>query len=315
VGKIFLESERMLHAFESYCTRQGGASLLLQNLEKEKELLRIFLRVSQMENTVLRRMNLNSFLMVPVQRVTKYPLLLARLLKATPSVRPDIQEAKKRLKQAQTNIELHLEHMNAEAKDVTSTKLWRRISIIQNGRRSIGEQDMVNIKLKKMAVEILEWAHEEARFVLEGRLLVAQPTDNNWRRGRTVKLAPVTAMLVTNGKLNAEYPEFNDDSLFPKHIGIKEATLLLVKEKFGRYSLLREPLYLDKCIVCCETDLEDYFEIQELSSKETFIFKAEDGARTKRWCRTLQAHAQSLGAWRKRRGALPNIMICGVARN
>ena len=53
------------------------------------------------------------FLQVPVQRVTKYPLLLARLLKATPSVRPDIQEAKKRLKQAQTNIELHLEHMNA----------------------------------------------------------------------------------------------------------------------------------------------------------------------------------------------------------
>lgn len=38
-------------------------------------------------------------------------------------------------------------------------------------------------------------------------------------------------------------------------------------------SLFQEPLYLDKCIVCCETDLEDYFEIQELSSKETFIFK------------------------------------------
>ncbi|KAF3429312.1 hypothetical protein E2986_13271 [Frieseomelitta varia] len=54
-----------------------------------------------------------------------------------------------------------------------------------------------------MAVEVLEWAHEEAKFVLEGRLLIAQPTDNNWRRGRTVKLAPVTAMLVTNGKMNA----------------------------------------------------------------------------------------------------------------
>lgn len=37
--------------------------------------------------------------------------------------------------------------------------------------------------------------------------------------------------------------------------------------------LVQEPLYLDRCIVCCETDLEDYFEIQELSSKETFIFK------------------------------------------
>lgn len=38
---------------------------------------------------------------------------------------------------------------------------------------------------------------------------------------------------------NAKDLEFNDDSLFPRHIGIKEATLLLVKEKLGRYSLLR----------------------------------------------------------------------------
>lgn len=57
----------MLHAFESYCTRQASAAVLLASLEKEKELLRIFLRVSQMENTVLRRMNLNSFLMVIIE--------------------------------------------------------------------------------------------------------------------------------------------------------------------------------------------------------------------------------------------------------
>ena len=43
---------------------QGSASSLLASLEREKELLRIFLKVSQMENTILRRMNLSSFLMV-----------------------------------------------------------------------------------------------------------------------------------------------------------------------------------------------------------------------------------------------------------
>lgn len=64
IGRLFIEAAPTLHAFESYCVRQASASLLLANLEKEKELLRIFLRVSQMENTVLRRMNLNSFLMV-----------------------------------------------------------------------------------------------------------------------------------------------------------------------------------------------------------------------------------------------------------
>lgn len=72
LGKTFLEAAPMLHSFENYCVRQGAASLLLANLEKEKELLRIFLRVSQMENSVLRRMNLNSFLMVSIQ----YPLSL-----------------------------------------------------------------------------------------------------------------------------------------------------------------------------------------------------------------------------------------------
>lgn len=46
-----------------------------------------------------------------------------------------------------------------------------------------------------------------------------------------------------------------------------------MREKSGRYTLLREPLYLDRCIVCTEADWEDYFELQEISSKETFIFK------------------------------------------
>ena len=48
----------------SFVWLQGSASLLLTSLEKEKELLRVFLKVSQMENLMLRRMNLSSFLMV-----------------------------------------------------------------------------------------------------------------------------------------------------------------------------------------------------------------------------------------------------------
>ncbi|RZB39687.1 uncharacterized protein BDFB_008503, partial [Asbolus verrucosus] len=194
IGKLFLEAAPMLHGFETYCVRQGAASLLLASLEKEKELLRIFLRVSQMENTMLRRMNLNSFLMVPVQRVTKYPLLLARLYKVTPVH----HETKEQLKEAQHKIELHLNHMNSETKDVPS-KLWRRIGS-SSGRRSSTEMDLVNIKLRKIAVDVLEWNHDEAKFALEGKLLFTQPTDNNWRKGRTIKLTPVNALLVTNGK-------------------------------------------------------------------------------------------------------------------
>ncbi|XP_067643496.1 streptococcal hemagglutinin [Eurosta solidaginis] len=310
IGKIFLEFTQMLHAFESYCVRQAGASLLLANLEKEKELLRIFLKVSQMENAVLRRMNLNSFLMVPVQRVTKYPLLLARLYKVTPTH----LEGRDQLKQAQEKIELHLNHINQEAKDVP-TKLWRRISSSSPNRRASCEIDMINIKLRKMAIDILEWNHDEVRFVMEGKLLFTQPTDSNWKKARTIKLTPVNALLVTNGKPSANYKAekvMSDKLNFPKHTGIREASLLVVKEKCGRYTLIREPLYLDRCVVCSEADCDDYFEVQEISSKDTFIFKAEDGVRTKQWYTQLQYHAQGMGAWRKRRNALANIMINGM---
>ncbi len=55
---------------------QASAGALLAQLEKEKELLRIFLRVSQMENAVLRRMNLPAFLMASLMiRLVKLCLL------------------------------------------------------------------------------------------------------------------------------------------------------------------------------------------------------------------------------------------------
>ncbi|XP_073998718.1 rho guanine nucleotide exchange factor at 64C isoform X2 [Rhodnius prolixus] len=308
IGALFLEATPMLHAFESYCTRQGAASMLLTNLEKEKELLRIFLRVSQMENSVLRRMNLNSFLMVPVQRITKYPLLLSRLYKVSPSH----VIGKEAIKEAQHNIELHLEHINYLAKDISTNKLWRRISVT-NGRRYSSEMDMVNIKLRKIAVDVLEWTHDEVRFAMEGKLLFTQPTDTNWRKRATIKLSPINAVLVTLGKPTEDYqPDSEDTLVFPRTNGIRDATIVLMKEKGGRYTLLREPLYLDRCIVCAEADIEDYFEIQELPTKDTYIFKAEDGELTKRWYRQIQYHAQGLGSWRKRRNALANIMINGM---
>lgn len=214
IGRIILNTTVMLSAFETYCVQQAAASLLLANLEKDKELLRIFLRVSQMENAVLRRMNLNSFLMVskmwwhwrtdfvqlcshsipqvPVQRVTKYPLLLARLYKVTPTH----LECRERLKDAKEMIESHLNRMNREAKDI-STKLWRRLSSNPTMRPS-RESDIVNIKLRKIAIDLLEWNHEKVHFIAEGKLLLTQPTDNNWRKGRTIKLTPVNAFLITN---------------------------------------------------------------------------------------------------------------------
>lgn len=320
VGKILLECAGMLAAFQAYCVKQAGAALLLAGLEKEKELLRIFLRVSQMENTVLRRMNLNSFLMVPVQRVTKYPLLLSRLYRSTAGCAAERED----VRAAQRCVESRLEEMNAAAAAAAAAArdvpLWRRLAA---AKRTAHDLHVADIRLRKMAVDVLDWNHDDARFAMEGKLLFTQPNDNNWRKGRTIKLTPINVLLVTNGKpTNAHKP--NDiretreareareregsDALFARS-GVREAALLLVREKAGRYTLQREPLFLDRCVVAADHEPEHFFEVHEITSKDSYIFKAEENARTRIWYRQLQYHAQGAGAWRKRRNALANIMI------
>lgn len=321
VGKILLECSGMLTAFQSYCVKQAGAALLLAGLEKEKELLRIFLRVSQMENVVLRRMNLNSFLMVPVQRVTKYPLLLSRLYRATPSCALERED----VKGAQRCVECRLEEINAAAAAAAAAArdvpLWRRLAA---ARRTAHDLHVADIRLRKMAVDELQWNHDDARFAMEGKLLFTQPNDNNWRKGRTIKLMPINALLVTNGKptiahktneiretreaRDREAREREGDALFARS-GVREAALLLIREKAGRYILQREPLFLDRCVVAADYEPEHFFEVHEITTKDSFIFKAEESGRTRTWYRQLQYHAQGAGAWRKRRNALANIMI------
>jgi hypothetical protein len=60
----------------------------------------------------------------------------------------------------------------------------------------------LNVKLRKLALEVLGWNPEITQFVMEGRLLFTQPTDSNWRKGRTIKLSHLNALLITLGKVH-----------------------------------------------------------------------------------------------------------------
>ena len=78
---------------------------------------------------------------VPVQRVTRYPLLLSRLLKVTPGGHSD----KEALQESREMLEQGLDTMNQETnRDTGTTKLWRRISMINtNNRRTENQIDLL----------------------------------------------------------------------------------------------------------------------------------------------------------------------------
>lgn len=85
------------------------------------------------------------------------------------------------------------------------------------------------------------------------------------------------------------------------------------------------------CVVAtaAEVDGDELFEIHELESKESLLLKVcvyfkicvhfltflknllqgETHSETKEWLEMLRQHSSGLGNWRKRRNALPNIML------
>ncbi|XP_077686490.1 uncharacterized protein LOC144272362 [Eretmochelys imbricata] len=297
IGEIFLEFVNMLPAFQTYCLQQSSSVNMLNALEKEKELLRIFLNVSQNDNTVLRRMNLRSFLMAPLQRVTKYPLLLSRIIKATIEYHPDHGS----LREAKSRIESHLEHINMKTKQEGNS--WTLRSFRQDSKKN---REVINIEMRETAIKTVGWLREETRFVMEGLLQLAQPPDGQWvkKGSKTLKFQNIQVLLMVNIK------RVSESSLEATELGpVKDAVLVLIRDKNnGKFSLLREPLRLSNCVVSADPDCSDTFELMEIR-REAFVFRDGDRARTHHWFRQIRRYSRELGSWKKRRNALPNIMI------
>ena len=105
-----------------------------------------------------------------------------------------------------------------------------------------------------MALDVLGWSkeqREDVNFVLESKLLFTQATETSWRNKGyfTVKMSPVSALLVTLGRNSLEPPPVGVSSElggsgtghlnFPRETGVKQAALLLIREKNNRYSMVR----------------------------------------------------------------------------
>ncbi|XP_041119457.1 uncharacterized protein LOC121322918 isoform X2 [Polyodon spathula] len=301
IGEIFLEFVNMLPAFQTYCLQQSTSINMLNTLEKEKELLRIFLDVSQNDNSALRRMNLRSFLMAPLQRVTKYPLLLSRISKATTEKHPDHSS----LQEAKSRVESHLEHINMKSKQEGGS--WSLRSFRRDSRKN---RNVINIEMRELSLKSTGWPRESTRFVMEGQMQLSQPADGQWvRKGsKALKFQSVHVLLMIHMNLDGGVSLDSSAQREP----VREAVLVLIKDKSsGKLAVLREPVRLSNCVVSADPDCDDTFELLDIQ-REAFVLRAAERSRTLQWFRQVKRYSRELGLWKKRRNALPNIMISTV---
>uniref|UniRef100_A0A673BSM9 Dynamin-binding protein n=1 Tax=Sphaeramia orbicularis TaxID=375764 RepID=A0A673BSM9_9TELE len=114
IGKVFLDYKAELEeVYKIYCQNHDDAISLLESYEKDETIQRHVLECLERLRAIYREwgktnyINLGSFLIKPVQRVMRYPLLLMELLGATPEShhdRPQLTQALQAVKEINVNI-------------------------------------------------------------------------------------------------------------------------------------------------------------------------------------------------------------------
>lgn len=74
-------------AYITFCKKQLDSAVLLQNLTENSTAFRELVKKCQ-RNVATKGMPLSSFLIKPMQRITRYPLFISKILDNTPTNHP-----------------------------------------------------------------------------------------------------------------------------------------------------------------------------------------------------------------------------------
>lgn len=164
VGEVFIKKVDYLKLYTHYCSIQEAGTALLKKLMHDNKKLSRALEDAR-HRPECNKLDLPSYLIKPVQRICKYPLLLREILKNLP---PDHKDAK--------NLQAAL------------TKVSEIVSLINERSRKSGSSGSGN-KVQEILSQIsfgatTTFQHRDSRkFVAEARVKMFTPKDGKlWGR-------------------------------------------------------------------------------------------------------------------------------------
>ncbi|XP_045140649.1 rho guanine nucleotide exchange factor 37 [Echinops telfairi] len=128
IGNLFLEfQEELERVYKVYCANYNQALLLVEAYRKEPELQREIQGTIEAVVPQAGPSGLSFLLVSPLQRVTKYPLLLQKVLENTPpdaQARSVLQRATSALQQVNTNINEYKMRKDVGSPRAYTAPLW-----------------------------------------------------------------------------------------------------------------------------------------------------------------------------------------------
>lgn len=128
IGDVLDQHMSDMSVYLPYCVNQQTASEILESERKRDSRIDIHLLNIRAKHPAARGLDLSHFLLVPMQRLTRYPLLLSQILRYTPADHVDhalITDAKQTAESilAKTNEAIR-DHQETDALAKLSQNLW-----------------------------------------------------------------------------------------------------------------------------------------------------------------------------------------------
>ncbi|KAM9373238.1 rho guanine nucleotide exchange factor 37 [Phaethornis superciliosus] len=144
ISTLFQEfKEEMETVYKIYCASYDHALLLVERYRKEPRLQEEILETLNATVPHMSASDLSFFLVMPVQRITKYPLLLGKILENTPtssSAYPALQAAVHTMSQVNTNINEYKRRREVATKYNKAEHLTLRARLARLNTHSIAKK-------------------------------------------------------------------------------------------------------------------------------------------------------------------------------
>uniref|UniRef100_H2Y5P5 Phosphatidylinositol-3,4,5-trisphosphate-dependent Rac exchange factor 1 n=1 Tax=Ciona savignyi TaxID=51511 RepID=H2Y5P5_CIOSA len=221
IGKAFLKYKDRFEVYAPYCSNHERAQKKLNELTENPETKYETSSGCLLLGNYVNDVSMEGFLLTPIQRICKYPLLLRELYKKTPTDHPDyanVEEALNLMKEVCSNVnetKRQLEQLE-KLEDLQATIAnWEGANLTDTCTRSIKQGSLIKISAGNI---------QERQFFLFDHLLVYAKKINALPRSKKVKRKKAAAdqkEWMFKGRISTELMEIEnlDDGTSDFHCG------------------------------------------------------------------------------------------------
>uniref|UniRef100_A0AAR5QBU5 Intersectin-1 n=1 Tax=Dendroctonus ponderosae TaxID=77166 RepID=A0AAR5QBU5_DENPD len=179
IGNIICQHLPRMTGYITFCAKQLDSASLLQELTETNTAFRELVRKCQ-NNYMTKGMPLSSFLIKPMQRITKYPLLISKIIENTPQNQPDFRLLEEALRISEKFLSCVNENIRLKENEERMAWLQQCVQndlnlVFNSNTNKLGPRQLLHFS----SFTKLKTGKELLGFLFNDFLMLVQPSKSN----------------------------------------------------------------------------------------------------------------------------------------